>query len=62
MPLPNEVIAAKARMDQAEAEMRAHVDSGEYDRDKHRALAEQLHRAIQEYLDRITSLQKDLSH
>jgi hypothetical protein len=62
MPLPKEVVAAKERMDRADAEMRAYVDRGEHDRDKHHALAETLRRAVHDYLDKITSLCKDLSH
>jgi hypothetical protein len=62
MPLPKDVVKAKKNMDRAEAEMGAYLDSGEHDADKHRGLVGNLERAIQEYLTRIISLRKDLSH
>jgi hypothetical protein len=56
MPLPPEVIAARERMNQAEDALRAYVDSGEHDRDKHRELVRNLQRAIHEYEGRIAAL------
>jgi hypothetical protein len=56
MPLPQEVLDAEQRMRDADAELRAHVDSGEQDRDKHRRLSDNLERAMHEYLDRMRRL------
>ena len=42
MPLPPEVIDARERMNQAEAELRAYVDRGEHDSNKHRELVHNL--------------------
>ena len=56
MPLPPDVLDAKQRMDYAGEALRAHVDSGEHDHDKHRILVDNLQRAIHEYLDRIAAL------
>jgi len=43
-------------MNQAEDALRAYVDSGEHDRDKHRELVRYLQRAIHEYEGRIAAL------
>lgn len=59
MPLPPEVIAAQERMNQAEAALRAYVDGGEHDRDKHRELVGDLQRAIRDYEGRIGGLLQD---
>ena len=61
MPLPPEIIAAQERMRQAEAALRAYVESGEHDSNKHRGLVESLQRAIREYEDRIAALLRDMS-
>jgi hypothetical protein len=48
-------------MRQAEAALRAYVESGEHDSNKHRGLVESLQRAIREYEDRIAALLRDMS-
>jgi hypothetical protein len=56
VPLPPEVIDAREKMNQAEAELRAYVDTGEHDSNKHRELVHNLRRAIHDYEDSIAAL------
>jgi len=56
MPLPQYVLDAQQRMNDADAALRAYVDSGAQDRDKHRELVRNLERAIRNYLGRMPIL------
>jgi hypothetical protein len=58
MPLPPEVVAAREIMNQAEADLRVYLDSGEHDHDKQRGLVENLRHAILEYEGTIAALHR----